>query len=134
MSENWKFQASPKIGDTLFNIRGETVGEFLDNLRNFPFGDVAQFVANLNGASAVGGISQPAQQPAQSAPPTWAASPQPSQPPAASGAVRLHPEGKTCAACGSSVVYKEAKGGQYKFWTCPNQKSKGDGHHSEWID
>ncbi|HEU5118492.1 MAG TPA: hypothetical protein VFT74_17920 [Isosphaeraceae bacterium] len=59
MSENWKFQASPKIGDLLCNIRGEDAQEFEANLLDFPVGAVAQLIANINGAEGLAAIVQP---------------------------------------------------------------------------
>jgi hypothetical protein len=45
-----------------------------------------------------------------------------------------HPEGKTCslAGCGALLVGKQPK--LKKMWTCPNQRSQGDGHTVEWIN
>lgn len=43
----------------------------------------------------------------------------------------------TCDKCGEVVVYKQITskaGKRFELWTCPNQKSRGDGHHSEFID
>lgn len=47
-----------------------------------------------------------------------------------------HPTGQQCQACGSVVQYKaftSKAGKDFKMWTCPNQRSKGDGHYSEFI-
>lgn len=43
-----------------------------------------------------------------------------------------HPEGKTCPQCGAGIVGKQPK--VKKMWTCPNQKSQGDGHYVEWLN
>lgn len=43
-----------------------------------------------------------------------------------------HPEGKTCPQCGAGIVGKQPK--VKKMWTCPNQRSQGDGHYVEWIN
>lgn len=43
-----------------------------------------------------------------------------------------HPEGKTCPMCGAGIVGKQPR--EKKMWTCPNQRSKGDGHYVEWIN
>lgn len=48
----------------------------------------------------------------------------------------LHPTGQQCQACGSVVQHKaftSKAGKDFKMWTCPNQRSKGDGHYSEFI-
>jgi hypothetical protein len=42
-----------------------------------------------------------------------------------------HPEGKTCGQCGAGVVGKQPK--VKRMWTCPNQRTQGDGHFMEWI-
>lgn len=43
-----------------------------------------------------------------------------------------HPQGKTCPTCGAGVVGKQPR--EKRMWTCPNQRSKGDGHYVEWIN
>lgn len=45
-----------------------------------------------------------------------------------------HPEGKRCelAGCGAGLVGKQPK--IKKMWTCPNQRTQGDGHTVEWIN
>lgn len=43
-----------------------------------------------------------------------------------------HPEGKTCPMCQAPIVGKQPK--VKKMWTCPNQRSQGDGHYVEWIN
>lgn len=43
-----------------------------------------------------------------------------------------HPEGKTCPMCNAGIVGKQPK--VKKMWTCPNQRSQGDGHYVEWIN
>jgi hypothetical protein len=50
--------------------------------------------------------------------------------------VEYHPEGVTCGACGEVVIYKKINKGQRSFelWTCPNQRQRNDGHHSEFIN
>lgn len=53
------------------------------------------------------------------------------------GGVRYHPEGLQCNQCGSAVQYKtiNAKSGKtFNLWTCPNQRSKDDGHYSTFAD
>lgn len=71
-----------------------------------------------------GGWSQPAQ---QQAPPQQHG-----------GGVRLHPEGKACGMCNSVLQFKEVNrksdGKTFKFWTCPNQRSRDDGHGSEFAN
>jgi hypothetical protein len=43
-----------------------------------------------------------------------------------------HPEGKTCPMCGAGIVGKKPR--EKRMWTCPNQRSKGDGHYVEWLN
>lgn len=43
-----------------------------------------------------------------------------------------HPEGKQCPMCKAGIVGKQPK--VKKMWTCPNQRSQGDGHYVEWIN
>lgn len=58
-------------------------------------------------------------------------------PSAAAPSLQFHPEGLKCSSCQGSVVFKEitAKTGKkFKMWVCENQRSRGDGHHSEFIN
>lgn len=43
-----------------------------------------------------------------------------------------HPQGLVCQMCGAGIVGKQPR--EKKMWTCPNQKTKGDGHFMEWIN
>lgn len=43
-----------------------------------------------------------------------------------------HPQGKVCGMCGAGLVGKQPR--EKRMWTCPNQRSKGDGHDVEWIN
>lgn len=76
--------------------------------------------------------------PAEQAP-SWAAGQQqaPPQQQAPAG-VRLHPEGVQCPADGNVVQFKQITskktGKSYQMWTCPNQRSKDDGHYSEFVN
>jgi hypothetical protein len=49
-----------------------------------------------------------------------------------------HPEGWTCGQCNSVLQYKvvtrKSDGKQFKFWACPNQANKDDGHRSEFAN
>lgn len=50
---------------------------------------------------------------------------------------QLHPEGLKCSSCQGDVVFKEitAKTGKkFKMWVCENQRARGDGHTSEFIN
>lgn len=43
-----------------------------------------------------------------------------------------HPQGLVCQMCGAGIVGKQPR--EKKMWTCPNQRTKGDGHYMEWIN
>lgn len=51
---------------------------------------------------------------------------------------QLHPEGLTCPIDGVVLQYKvvtrRSDQKQFKFWACPNQKNKDDGHRSEFAN
>lgn len=50
----------------------------------------------------------------------------------------LHPEGLRCQSCGGFVQKKnltrKSDNKAFSLWTCPNQRSKGDGHFSEFAN
>ena len=110
--------------------------------------DVANKFKAVNNASSIvaqGSVAQATVAPeAPAAPNGWGSSPaavpaqQPVQntPPPQSN-VRYHPEGKLCASCNAGVIFKEitSKAGKtFQLWTCPNQRTKGDGHFSEFAN
>lgn len=72
--------------------------------------------------------SQPARQQVQPQQNQW------NNPPANTGgfAGTPHPQGKTCPLCNAGIVGKQPR--EKRMWTCPNQRSKGDGHYVEWIN
>lgn len=43
-----------------------------------------------------------------------------------------NPEGKSCQLCGSLLIGKKPK--VKRMWSCPNQRTQGDGHTVEWIN
>lgn len=71
------------------------------------------------------------QQPAQLPPPGYQPPAQTQQVASFNGAP--HPEGMHCSKCGAGVIGKETRTGK-RLWTCPNQRSKGDGHYTKWLD
>ena len=131
MSENWKIQVSPKLGQTLVNVRGESAEEFQANLEfavaNAQF--IADAVAHLEAAYnlAAGGVSvAPAAQPVPAQPvvthatPAAPATTTPAAQPAASAAPSCHH---------GPLVYREAKPGSGKSWRgyfCPSPKGTPD--------
>jgi hypothetical protein len=75
----------------------------------------------------------------QGPPPAWAQTPQaPAAAPAPQAGVVYHPEGIVCPLDAQPVIFKQitakASGKTFQLWTCPNQKSKGDGHYSEFAN
>lgn len=98
---------------------------------------IAAEVASPPPAAPQQGWSQPAAQaPVE---PSWGHRPQQQAAPAAQPGVQLHPEGITCPVDGNVVQFKQTKprasdGKSFQFWTCPNQRSKGDGHYSQFAD
>lgn len=125
-------------------VHGETVNEaealLEDALKGPFFQTVAEASTLLSGATKVANGM-----PAQGAPQNAVANPQRQQvqqnqnqwnnPPAGqqSGfAGTPHPQGKVCGMCGAGLVGKQPR--EKRMWTCPNQRSKGDGHDVEWIN
>lgn len=119
-------------------LRGNTPGEvaqLLQNLGSLPEAVVS--ASNLFHAVHTSGPLLPnapeapaAPAPQQQAPQGWAPAP-----PAAAPAV--HPEGKVCESCASPLVFKSgtSKAGKaYKLWSCPNGRSRNDGHSTLWVD
>lgn len=98
---------------------------------------ISEFAADFRGetgAAAQGAPARSSGSPSRSqAAPRRAAAPQQS----AQADVELHPESLTCH-CGGAVQYKKitakASGKTFEMWVCPNQRSKGDGHFSEFIN
>ena len=152
--EGFKFQASVKDADgDMVNVRADSAEELGAYLSNFPVAEYAQFKANVRGGAALGQVTQPqapaqqgqpewSQAPAQQAPPQqqsggWGAAQQQSAPPQ-QGGVQLHPEGKQCQQCATTLQYKvvtrKSDQKQFKFWACPNQRSRDDGHSSEFAN
>ena len=74
---------------------------------------------------------QPQQQ-APAAPQGWQPSPQAQAAPAVQS-----PTGEACAACGTTLVFKSgtSKAGKaYQMFTCPNGRSRNDGHTTNWVN
>lgn len=144
MTTEFKLQASIKDHDgDMANFRADSAEELAHYLSNFPYDGYAAAKAALRGAGAASVIVAPPQQvPAQQ---PWQQQSQAQQPWAGQQAapqqqnngVVYHPEGIVCSACGAPVVKKviNAKTGKtYQLWSCPNQRSKGDGHYSEFAN
>lgn len=133
MSENWKFQASPKIGDIMYNIRGETAEEFEANLLEFPLAAATQLLANLQGGATLAPIVQPTSVSAPSVPPQgqpWGqGAPAQQAPPQQQGS------GKQCSACGSVMVQATTRTGKPQL-KCPQYRyanGANNGHDLDWL-
>lgn len=113
-----------------------------DSLKGSFFQTVAEASTLLSAAVKVAnGMAPgaPAQAPQQDYPARQQVQPQPqaqqwNNPPAQQSSFNgtPHPQGKTCPLCGAGVVGKQPR--EKRMWTCPNQRSKGDGHYVEWIN
>lgn len=156
--EYWFVQHNFKVGDDLVNVRGRDVQHLLQNVREYAdvVGELAQLKANLQGAQSLGQMTAPAQQqalaqgssfgggdrglnapaPSQRQSQGWGAA-QRQAPAPQQGGVQLHPEGKQCN-CGATLQYKvvnrKSDGKQFKFWACPNQQRRDDGHDTEFAN
>ena len=106
--------------------------------------EAANALKAVNNAAPISApVAQAAPAPAapaqQGPPPAWAQTPQaPTAAPAPQAGVVYHPEGIVCPMDQQPVIFKsitaKASGKTFQLWTCPNQKSKGDGHYSEFAN
>ena len=135
-----------KIGGNLMTIRGNTAEEFIQRVDAFieqgGIDKAAEFNDLCNAASAVkegfsgnrGNGNGGAQRQSSSNRQGGNAGQRQSAP--QNNDTEQHPEGLQCSSCGQVVVYKKiAKGNRtFELWTCPNQRQRNDGHHSEFIN
>lgn len=147
MSEEPRYTATLKAGGGYdapwLVVRADSEDELVEALNIERGGqaliEAANFLKAANNAAPVlaGAPEQPASgtpaAPAQSG--GWG---QKRSTPAPQGDVRFHPEGKQCS-CGQTIVFKQtpprkSDGKVFTLWTCPQQRTKGDGHHSEFVD
>lgn len=141
-NEGFKVQASIKDADgDMVNFRADSPEELSHYLTAFPYADYAAAKAALRGAGAAAPIVQPAQQaPAQpQAAPAWSW-PQQQAPQQRQGgnhpSAQLHPEGKACEQCGTTLEHKKTQTGKAK-WQCPQWRwnnGSPNGHTSEWLN
>lgn len=111
-----------------------------DSLKGSFFQTIAEASTLLSAAVKVANGMQPNTGPAQSQNPSYNRQPVQqnqgySQAPAGGQSSfngTPHPEGKTCPMCGAGIVGKQPR--EKRMWTCPNQRSKGDGHYVEWLN
>ncbi|MGI5245448.1 hypothetical protein [Dactylosporangium sp. CA-139066] len=109
MTDQWAVQISPKIGDTLINVRGEDVQSVVQALGDLA--DVSGQVAEaLNVITAAGNASAAMNGPASSAPSAANWQP-PAQPAAAS-------PGNAPSCEHGQRQFKQTKTGK-KLWECP---------------
>lgn len=45
----------------------------------------------------------------------------------------IRPRRSTVTMVAATPAFTSKAGKDFKMWTCPNQRSKGDGHYSEFI-
>ncbi|HET6917269.1 MAG TPA: hypothetical protein VFH56_14340 [Acidimicrobiales bacterium] len=158
MSEEFKVQWSVSLPPAaqyakghMLNLRGQSVAEVesqFDQVLTGEFIQKATDVASL--LVAAGAVTEglaPAKPQAQAAPQpqaqpqqsSWGQQPQAA--PANNGAPQNgtpHPEGKQCRQCSAVLQFKQvtrkSDNRTFKFWSCPNGRSKGDGHTSEFAN
>lgn len=151
MSEEFKVQWSVSLPPAaqyakghMLNLRGQSVPEVeaqFDEVLSGSFIQKATDVAALLVAAAnasEGGLTQPP--PQQQNP--WGQQQQAAPPQQQSGGGPQngtpHPEGKQCQQCGAVLQFKQVNrksdNRTFKFWSCPNGRSKGDGHTSEFAN
>jgi hypothetical protein len=126
VSENWKIQVSPKLGNTLVNIRGESIEEFSANLKFFKenanhlAAAIAEIEAQYNLAS--GGITgTPTQQPPFVPQQRQYDNSYQQQAPASNGGAPVPPGPPPSCAHGQKKWMNGVKrdGGTYRpFWAC----------------
>lgn len=64
--------------------------------------------------------------------PAWSGAQQQAAP-----AAQGHPENKGCESCGQVLQFKQgtSKAGKpYKLWACPQQRQRGDGHTTDFVN
>lgn len=97
--------------------------------------EAANLLKAANNAAPLASGGQEAQAPQQ--PQGWG-QPQQQVPAPSNGGAQQHPEGKQCQQCGTVLQFKQVNrksdGKTFKFWACPNQKSRNDGHTSEFAN
>lgn len=125
-------------------IRGNTAAETIARLGEASIDGLlertAEYAAKFqeaNGAAAPAGGATGSPSVVQSGPSTQGQ--QAAAPSAAAPSRQLHPEGLKCGSCQGDVVFKEITQKKppyksFKMWVCENQRSRGDGHHSEFIN
>lgn len=123
-------------------VRGDTPEDVAFKLRNLD--TVIEATLEAAGLFVAGrALGKPTQE-APVAPPTeqpkqqgWGQSPAAQQQNAAppQQGPKLHPT-DTCGVCGQRPqekdVFRRSDNKKFEFWTCPNQRSRGDGHYSEF--
>lgn len=107
--------------------------------------ELANALKAVNNVGTAAAPQAAAPQPAPQASNGWGSSPaaaqqtqQPVNTPQQNNGVRYHPEGILCPSCNAGVIFKEitakASGKTFQLWTCPNQRTKGDSHYSEFAN
>jgi len=119
MSDNWKIQVSPKIGNTLVNVRAESVEELRGLLVEFQM-NVLDYVKGIEGI--------PTGTPAPIAAPVVASTPTPAFAPATNSDARTCKHG--------AMTYKTGvgkTGAPWKAYMCNAPKDASDKCDPQWI-
>lgn len=129
-------------------IRGNTAEETVARLGEAQINGLlekaAEYSAEFQNKT---GAAAPAAPATQSGPPSRTNGQAPASQPSGAAAPSngfdgsQHPEGVVCSAagCGQPVVGKSIKSKKppyktYEMWVCPNQRTRGDGHFSEFVN
>ena len=120
MSDNWKIQVSPKIGNTLVNVRAESIEELRGLLVEFQM-NVLDYVKGIEGIPT--GTPAPVAAPALTVvPPTPAFAP------------ATNSDSRTCKH--GPMTYKTGvgkTGAPWKAYMCPAPKDASDKCDPQWI-
>jgi len=119
MSENWKIQVSPKIGNTLVNLRAESIDELRGLLLEFQM-NVLDYVKNIEGI--------PTGTPAPIAAPVTTSAATPAFAPATNSDARACKHG--------AMAYKTGigkTGAPWKAYMCAAPKDASDKCDPQWI-
>lgn len=145
MSENWKIQVSPRVGDTLINVRAETaeeLGRLLEYLEQNAT-TIQSTIQALNTQGAVAASfpgSQNVQGPAPQAPPQqqgWSqqGTQQYQQPAAPQAGGQQQPPGPPAVCAHGPMRWKTGNGdnGPYQGWVCTAPRNDPNKCKNQWI-
>lgn len=131
----WLVLRATSADDAVALLAEAVMAELPEKIAEF----AADFRTKSGAAPSAGGARQSESSPRSGRPSTRAqgaqrgAAPQKSAP---ADDVEYHPEGLECPQCNEPIRLKSGTskaGRKFELWTCPNQRSKVDGHYSEFI-